>query len=276
MHRYYGEPKDFPSFLYASQVLQAEAVKVGAEFWRRERPRSMGSLFWQLNDCWPVASWSSIDYYGRWKALQYYARRFYAPVLVSPHLADGALSVYVISDKTTQQKQAELNLRIMQFDGHVLKQVKETVDIPALSSTVVETLPISELQGPEGRKLDPARVFVSAELSIGGNVISSNTLYFVSTKQIKLPHPDIHSELTKSGNGYDLVLTSSVLAKSVLIAFGDLDVETLDNYVDLLPNQPVTVHIKTSATQGQLKSEMKLSSLADAFGPSSEDDKKTM
>jgi beta-mannosidase len=275
MHRYYGEPKDFPSFLYASQVLQAEAVKVGAEFWRRERPRSMGSLFWQLNDCWPVASWSSIDYYGRWKALQYYARRFYAPVLVSAHLTDGTLSVYVVSDKTTQQK-AELNLRIMQFDGRVLKQVKGAVDVPALSSTVVETLPIAELQGPEGRKLDPTRVFVSAELSIGGKVISSNTLYFVSTKQIKLPHPDIHAELTKSGNGYDLVLTSPVLAKSVLVAFGDLDAETLDNYVDLLPNQPVTIHIKTSATQEQLRSEMKLSSLADAFGPSSEDDKKAM
>jgi beta-mannosidase len=275
MHRYYGEPKDFPSFLYASQVLQAEAVKVGAEFWRRERPRSMGALFWQLNDCWPVASWSSIDYYGRWKALQYYARRFYAPVLVSPHLADGTLSVYVVSDRTTQQK-AELNLRIMQFDGHVLKQVKRTVDVPALSSTVVETLSIAELHGPEGQKLDPARVFASAELSIDGKVVSSNTLYLVSTKQIKLPHPAIRSELTKSGNGYDLMLTSPVLAKSVLVAFGDLDAETLDNYVDLLPNQSVTVHIKTSATQEQLKSEMKFSSLADAFGPSSESDKNTM
>jgi beta-mannosidase len=96
----YTEPKDFPSFLYVSQVLQAEGIKIGAEHMRRERPRTMGSIFWQLNDCWPVASWSSIDYYGRWKALQYYARRFYAPVLVSPHVEDGAVAVYVISDKT--------------------------------------------------------------------------------------------------------------------------------------------------------------------------------
>jgi beta-mannosidase len=132
------------------------------------------------------------------------------------------------------------------------------------------------LQGSEGQKLDPARVFVSAELSLDGKVISSNTMYLVSTKQIKLPHPDIRSELTKSGNGYDLMLTSPVLAKSVLVAFGDLDAETLDNYVDLLPNQPVTVHIKTNATQEQLKSEMRFSSLADAFGPASKDDKKTM
>ena len=273
MHRYYGEPKDFPSFLYASQVLQAEAVKVGAEFWRRERPRSMGSLFWQLNDCWPVASWSSIDYYGRWKALQYYARRFYAPILVSPHLADGKLSVYVVSDKTSEQK-AELNLRIMQFDGRILKQVKTVVDVPPLASTVVETLPVAELQGPDGKKLDPTQVFASAELLIDGRLASSNTLYLVPTKQIKLPHPEIETQLTKSGNGFDLILKSPVLAKSVLVAFGDLNVETLDNYVDLLPHEPVVLHIKTNATAEQLKSGMKLSSLADAFGSSSDADER--
>ena len=78
MLREYPEPRDFASFVYLSQVQQAEAIKVGAEHLRRNRPRTMGALFWQLNDCWPVASWSSIDYFGRWKALQYYARRFYA------------------------------------------------------------------------------------------------------------------------------------------------------------------------------------------------------
>lgn len=273
MHRYYGEPKDFPSFLYASQVLQAEAVKVGAEFWRRERPRSMGSLYWQLNDCWPVASWSSIDYYGRWKALQYYARRFYAPVLISPHLDNGVLSAYVVSDKTTAQT-ADLNLRIMHFDGSVVKQVKQAVDLPPLSSTVVTRLPVSELQEQSGKKLDPTSVFASVELSIGGKVISSNTLYFVPTKQIKLPVPDIRSQLAKSGDGYDLVLTSPVLAKSVLVAFGNLDTEISDNYVDLLPNEPVKIHIKTSAMEAQLKSQVKLTSLADAFGSATNDEDK--
>ena len=86
MTRYYGTPKDFSNFLYASQVLQAEAMKIGAEHLRRTRPRAMGSIYWQLNDCWPVASWASLDYYGRWKALQYYAKRFYSPLLVSPHI----------------------------------------------------------------------------------------------------------------------------------------------------------------------------------------------
>jgi beta-mannosidase len=271
MHRYYGEPKDFPSFLYASQVLQAEAVKVGAEFWRRERPRSMGSLYWQLNDCWPVASWSSIDYYGRWKALQYYARRFYAPVLVSPHLDNGIVSVYAVSDKTKPQ-QAELNLRVMHFDGTVVSQSKQAVSLPALSSTVIAKLSVADLK-EAGTKLDPSSVFVSAELSIEGKAVSSNALYLVPTKQIKLPIPEIQSHLAKSGDGYDLVLSSTVLAKSVLIAFGNLDAETSDNYIDLLPHQPLQIHIKTSVSEEALRSQMKLSTLADTFGPLSEEDK---
>ncbi|MGB6403517.1 MAG: glycoside hydrolase family 2 protein, partial [Candidatus Sulfotelmatobacter sp.] len=99
MLREYHEPKDFASFVYLSQVQQAEIIKIGAEHLRRQRPRTMGSLYWQLNDCWPVASWASIDYYGRWKALHYYARRFYDDLLISPFLHDGKVDVYVVSDK---------------------------------------------------------------------------------------------------------------------------------------------------------------------------------
>src|SRR5947209_17393558 len=100
MLREYPEPKDFDSFLYVSQVLQAEGIKVGAEHLRRIMPHNMGSLYWQLDDDWPVASWSSIDYYGRWKALQFYARRFYDDLLVSPHLENNNVEFYVVSDRT--------------------------------------------------------------------------------------------------------------------------------------------------------------------------------
>ena len=128
--RDYAEPKDFASFLYVSQVLQAEGIKIGAEHLRRSRPETMGTIFWQLNDCWPVASWSSIDYYGRWKALQYYARRFYAPILVSPHVEDGALKVYIVSDKTKAEP-ATLRVRLMDFDGKVLLEETNAVNVDA-------------------------------------------------------------------------------------------------------------------------------------------------
>src|SRR6266481_2431683 len=99
MLREYPEPKDFESFLYVSQVLQAEGIKIGAEHLRRIMPHNMGSLYWQIDDCWPVASWSSIDYTGRWKVLQYYARRFYGDILLSPHEENGNLNFYVVSDR---------------------------------------------------------------------------------------------------------------------------------------------------------------------------------
>jgi beta-galactosidase/beta-glucuronidase len=111
MLREYPAPKDFESFLYVSQVLQAEGIKVGAEHLRRIMPRNMGSLYWQLDDCWPVASWSSIDYYGRWKALQYYSKRFYAPVLVSPYVEADNLNPMSFLTWLNQQK-AVLNIEV--------------------------------------------------------------------------------------------------------------------------------------------------------------------
>src|SRR5208282_6642660 len=112
------------------------------------RPQTMGSIFWQLNDCWGVASWSSIDYYGRWKALQYYARRFYSPILVSPHVEDGMLKTYIVSDKVAPVN-GELRLRIVDFDGKVVKQVSEPVTVPELSSAVYLQWPLSDLSASD-------------------------------------------------------------------------------------------------------------------------------
>lgn len=265
MNRYYGQPKDFAHFLYASQVLQAEAVRVGAEFWRRERPRSMGTLYWQLNDCWPVASWSSIDYYGRWKALQYYARRFYASTLVSPHIDNGVLEIYIVSDKTAQQN-GELDLRVMRFDGTVVKQVRQAVNVPPLSSGIFVRVPLDSLQ-EAGVKLDPATVFASMKLTIDGKEASSNSIYFVPTIQVKLPPPQIQSKLTRSGTGFDLELSSPVLEKSVLVSFGDLDTELSDNYFDILPGQTVHIHVATAASEEKVRAAMNFYTLNDAFVP---------
>ena len=97
--RDYPEPKGFESFLYVSQVLQAEAIKAAAEHLRRIMPRCTGSLYWQINDCWPSISWSGIDYFGRWKALHYYARRFYKDILVGPTEENGIVNIHVVSDR---------------------------------------------------------------------------------------------------------------------------------------------------------------------------------
>ena len=264
MLKYYSEPRDFPSFLYASQVLQAEGIKVGAEHLRRIRPRAMGSIFWQLNDCWPVASWSSIDYFGRWKALQYYARRFYSPLLVSPHVEDGNFNVYVISDKTAPTA-ARLRLRLFTLAGKSLSDSTQEIQVPELSSKIYIQRPLAEFVNANGT--DAANIFAVADLLVDGKTVSSNVLYFVPAKLVTLPQPQISVDLAKSGNAYRLRLSSTALARSVYISFGALDAAPSDNYFDLIPGQPVDIAITSAAPLDQLRAQLKLISLADAFAP---------
>jgi beta-mannosidase len=260
--RDYPEPKSFSSFLYVSQVLQAEGIKIGAEHYRRSRPETMGSIFWQLNDCWPVASWSSIDYYGRWKALQYYARRFYAPVLVSPHVENGILKTYIVSDKA-QQVSGELRLRIIDFDGKVVKETTQQVSVPGLSSQVYLQWPFSELGG--ANNADAAREVAVADLVVDGRTISRNLIYLVPTKQVHLPEAHVSADLFQTPDGYHLKLMSPVLARSVYITFGTASSELSDNYFDLLPGEIVDVRVKSSESPDSLKATMRVISLVDAF-----------
>ena len=263
MLRWYPEPKDFASFVYMSQVLQAEAIKVGAEHLRRQMPNTMGSLYWQLNDCWPVASWASIDYYGRWKALQYYARRFYDDVLVSPFAHEGKVDVYVVSDKL-QPLSGQVHWRLLDFSGKVLLEKTQDVEVPAQSSAVYFTLDQKELLA----NADPKKIFLAFDLAVGGQNVSRNLIFFDTMHNLDLPTAVHVEKSVENSNGtYAITLRSPVLARSVYISFGDLDVQTADNYFDLLPGEPVTVKLKTSSSISldQLTSAMQVTSLTDAF-----------
>ena len=182
MLREYHEPKDFASFVYLSQVQQAEIIKIGAEHLRRQRPRNMGGLYWQLNDCWPVASWASIDYYGRWKALQYYARRFYDDVLISPFLHDDKVDVYIVNDKL-QALNGTIHARLLDFDGKVLFEQNQDVAIPAQSSAIYLTLNRADLAA----KGDLNKSFLVVDLQSGGSKISQNSVFFNVTHDLALP-----------------------------------------------------------------------------------------
>src|SRR5207245_2065292 len=186
MLREYPEPKDFESFLYVSQILQAEGIKVGAEHLRRIRPHNMGSLYWQIDDCWPVASWSSIDYLGRWKALHYYARRFYSDVLLSPYEENGQIDFYVISDRSSATR-AHLNISLMDFEGHTLTSVGKDVEVAALQSRSYFSVSESNLL----RGQDRSKVFILCELLVDGKVVSSNELFFQPYKDLRLPKAQI-------------------------------------------------------------------------------------
>src|ERR1700722_2541247 len=261
MLREYREPKDFASFVYLSQVQQAEIIKIGAEHLRREQPRVMGSLYWQLNDCWPVASWASIDYYGRWKALHYYARRFYDDVLISPYLHDDKVDVYVVSDKL-QPLSGAIHLRLLDFSGKVLLEQTKDIQVPAQSSAIYLSFDKVDLTA----KGDLRRSFLVADLEAGGKQLSRNLAFFDVTHDLQLPvKPKVEATLNQTGGAYTITLESSQLARSVYISFGDFDVESSDNYFDLLPGEPSTITLKSSATADQLRGAMKIISLTEAF-----------
>ncbi len=261
MLREYRQPKDFESFVYLSQVQQAEIIKIGAEHLRRQRPRTMGSLYWQLNDCWPVASWASIDYYGRWKALQYYARRFYDDLLISPFLHDDKVDVYVVSDKL-QPLSGTIHTRLLDFSGNVLLDQTKDIQIPAQSNAIYFTLAKADL----ALKGDLHRSFLVFDLELGGKKVSRNLIFFDAMHSLDLPvMPKIATTLSKSGGDYTITLQSAKLARGVYMSFGDLDVEFSDNYFDLLPGESATVTLKSAATIDQLKSALKVMSLTEAY-----------
>jgi beta-mannosidase len=217
-----------------------------------------------------VASWSSIDYYGRWKALQYYARRFYAPILVSPHVEDGSLKVYIVSDKT-EAAPAKLRVRLMDFGGKVLLEDSHAVDVAPLTSKVYLDWPLKKLT--DAGAADTSRVFVVADLQSGGatdfarNVteVSRNLIYLAPTKDVRLKPAQLKVETSGANGSYKVRVTSPVLARSVYLSFGDLDVKLSDNYFDLLPGETAEITATSSASLDALKAQLKVVSLTDAF-----------
>jgi beta-mannosidase len=219
----------------------------------------MGALYWQLNDCWPVASWSSIDYTGRWKALQYYAVRFNDDVLISPFHHDGKVEVFAVNDKLTPVR-AALHTRLLDFQGKVLSTSTTDVDLPAQSSTLLATKTDAE----QLANADPAQTFAVYELLAGGRVVSRNEVFFREMRDSNLPSAKVEARWSGAN---ELTLMSPVLARHLALSFGDLDVHASDNYFDLLPGESVTVRLDTKAGADQLQKAMKITTLVDAFQP---------
>ena len=261
--RDYKEPKDFASFLYVSQVLQAQAIKLSAEHLRRNRPRTMGSMYWQIDDCWGVASWSSIDYYGRWKALQYYAKRFYSEVLVSPHEEGDNVRLYVVSDRTAATP-ANLQVRLLDFTGKVMYKQSAALQVEPLTSKAYLDIPKAKLlKGHDAKK-----VVLSCELTAGGTTLSTNTHYFALPKEITLLKANIAATWQQSNDStYQVTLKSKTLAREVNLSLSQGDGFFGDNYFDLLPGETKTLTFKAEGATSleALRKQLVVRTLADAF-----------
>jgi beta-mannosidase len=262
MLRDYAQPKDFESVLYVSQVLQAEGIRIGAEHLRRIMPHNMGSLYWQINDCWPVASWSSIDYFGRWKALQYYARRFYSDLLISPTTQKEYLKLYVVSDRT-RPVPAKIRVTLMNFDGTILKSFIRDVNISPLTSRSYFDLRIAELLSG----VDVKTVVVYCELLVDGKVVSSHDYFFARFKELSFSKPTIVSEVVRIRTGFRVKLSSDKFAKVVYLSIPDHDGFFSDNYFNLAPGREITLEFRSRVplSQAEFEKRLQIRSVFDAF-----------
>lgn len=257
----FGEPKDFHDFAYLSQVAQAEGIELAALHHRASRPFTMGSLYWQLNDVWPGASWSSVDWFGRWKALQFHARRFYAPVtLAALRDAEGKTAVSLLNDRTHSVR-GELRLRVMSLDGKLLRDERKTVELAPLSAAKVADYLDADLLG----KADPASTVAVFELQAEGEPAARGVVYFKAAKEMSWPAPGLHADLRRAGDGYTLALHAATLARAVWVDFGDLDADVSDNALTLLPGETLSLHVSSTADLASLRQSLRLRSLAEVL-----------
>ena len=253
-------PKDFESLVYLSMMLQAEGIRYGVEHWRRHKNRVSGILYWQLNDCWPVASWSSLDYYGRWKALHYYARKFFAPVMMSVEDDDPTMSIWVTSDVEAPW-QGEVEWQLATLDGKVLESGSEAVKLRAQESKCIFS-----------RKFDltPAQkrstVFL-AELKQNGSSVKHIITPFIASKHLELADPILKVQVKEQGGGAVFDLSADTLARFVELRLEGADVVFSDNYVDVPAGKAVqvTAPIPQGWSIAQVQQALKVCSLYDSF-----------
>ena len=245
MLRDYKQPKDFESFLYVSQLLQAHGIKIGIEAHRRNRARCMGSLYWQINDCWPVASWSSIDYFGKWKALHYTVKKAFQPFLISFENNETNLKVFVVSD-ALKSIDANLKIKLMDFEGTILKQWNEEITIAENQSKQY----LSILKNDFIKNINPNAVFIHAELLNKTNQtsISDNIIYLAPYKDLIFPKPELTFSVNEKIDAFEVTLKTNKLAKNVYLT-ADSDSNFSDNYFDMLPNSKKTVTIKKNKSE---------------------------
>ncbi len=260
MARDYQMPKDFNSFLYVSQLLQAEGIKIAIEAHRRAKPYCMGTLYWQLNDCWPVASWSGIDYYGHWKALHYFVREAFKTFLVSIDEKDKMLNVFIVSD-SIDDINATLDLRLVTFEGEEILGEKIQLSIPELSSQVCYSIQTTDLLS--GVKRD--EVFLDIKLYQGRKIIARNIHYFAKPKELLLPPVEVSSKVTKTNDHWEIELSSYHLAKNVYLRVDGDDGFFSDNYFDLLPGETKLVNYFPESHKLDFKDKLLIQTLVDTY-----------
>lgn len=256
----YKKPKNFEMFLYMNQVLQGDAIKTAMEAHRRDMPYCMGTLYWQHNDVWPVASWSARDYYGRWKAQQYFAREAYKDILVSPIQKDGKLHVYVVSDRT-KDADGVLDVNILTLNGEALHKYSKNVKVNANASNDLYVADINQILKSNAA----GDVVVHATFTEKGKASYKNNYFLTKQKDINYPVVNITKTVTPKQGGYEVKLKSDKYARAVFMSLKGIENFFENNYFDILPGETVTVKVNTNISLSDFNDQLKIVSLIDGF-----------
>jgi len=255
MDREFDVPDKFEEYIYVSQLVQAYGIKTAIEAHRRAKPYCMGTLYWQLNDCWPVISWSSVDYYNRWKALHYFVKNAYDEFLISFEEKNDSVKVFVVSDKL-QSINAELEMKIIDFKGEEYWSDKQIITIDSNSSNIYFKKEINGFSKKD-------HLFL-AKLVSNGKILASNIYYFLPVRDLQLPEPNIQKEIIKTEKGYQIVLKTDKLAMNVFLSV-DRDGFFSVNYFDLLPGEVKRITYIPDKEIDSFESEIKVVSIFDTL-----------
>ena len=239
MERDYRVPEKFEDFVYVGLVMQGRGMRLGMEAHRRNRPYCMGTLYWQLNDSWPVVSWSSIDYYGNWKALHYQAQRAFRDLTCSVTTCDDRLQVWLLSDLLKAQENLELRISQVDFSGRVLREEVFDVGVDANRSTLVFEQPIEEWVEASQR----SNTFLRVTLSSQDDILYDEPFYWVRPKDLDLPQVDIRMKISQQDGRCTLELESDRLVKDLYLETSIQGARFSDNFFDLLPCEKRVVQI---------------------------------
>ena len=256
----YKKPRDFRAFLYMNHVLQGDAIKTAIESHRRQMPYNMGTLFWQHNDCWPVASWASRDYYGRWKAQHYYVRKAYDDILISSVVEGDDLKVYAVSDRL-ENTSGRLQLQVCQFDGTVVHHWDKSVGISGNDSRVCFSAPLAKLL--EGA--DRGTVYVRVDYTDKSGRVYHNNYCLGKQKDMDYPKVDLQTEVRSIEGGYEVTVSADKFARAVCLSVADNESVYSDNYFDVQPKSSVQVQVRTRLSAEAFNGSLRLTCLNNEF-----------
>lgn len=254
----YKYPNSFDNLLYCSQLLQADAIRYGVEHWRRNRGRCMGAIIWQLNDCWPVASWASIDYYGRWKAMHYAAKRFFAPVMISceeegeltqqPNVIDfirkpvECSARLNVTNETMNDVEGLVKWALRTADGSIVREGAQSLHVPALNSVWLDRLVFAEAR--------TTGHYLSFSYEVEGKTVSEGCVLFCAPKHFEFTDP----QLSVEGNGDEIIVKADAFARFVCIESDDPDMLLSDNFFDMNPGQKRVRILRGNAANVRVRS----------------------